>query len=970
QTLPGDVNTPPVAVADEYTVNTNRSLDVPATGVLANDSDAEDDTMTSTVVDGPANGTLTLNANGSFTYTPGAQFVGSDSFTYTASDGVATSNITTVTLLVEGNVFTVVEDSGAGTSVGTLRVDGLTDPLMFEIDDPSLPDELSLVPDDHLSGDPAASLVLIEYVDFQCSACAAFQPIVQDLETQFEDDLLVVQRYFPLTTTHDNALPAAWAAEAAGRQGKFNEMGDLLYQNQSQWKDESDPKPFFVDYATTLGLDLDQFASDMVDPVVDARVQRDLQAGESLGVQGTPTFFLNGDKLDLSGTSNELMSILSSALNDADNPFTVDRTTGEILVTGFTNLNFESTPKHELTVNVTDVDGNREQLDVVINVVDTPERPIAIGDAYEVDQEGALNVDATTGILSNDTDPDADSLVAILGTSTANGTLNFQSDGSFSYAPDSGFTGTDSFTYQASDGTLRSSTATVTLTVRDVNIAPVAVADAYDVDEDDVLTVDATNGVLVNDPDVDDDVLSAELLDQPSNGTVDLKPDGSFVYTPDDNFVGTDTFTYRASDGTLVSNTVTVTLTVVDVNQPPVAREDQYDVRAGQPSIVSKDDGLLNNDTDLDGGVLPALQVSRFGSPAHGAVSVAPDGSFTYTPDDNFVGTDTFTYRASDGQKESEETTVTLKVAADQVLTVVAGTADGTSVGQVAVEGSPTPPLLYEIIDPDSPDALQLAADDHLTGDPAAVAVWVQYVDFQHIAAQSLHQEVRKLEQEFADDLLVVTRYLPATGLNSNALKAAQAVEAAGRQGKFDAMVDHLFAVEHWNNAEEWRTAADPWPRFAQYAAEIGLGEPDAAAQFLADYNDSATLDRIQRDLDTANALGVTGTPAFYLNGQWVTSPWTFDAFKNRVEEQINGVNNPLTIDRRTGEIQVAKSSALDPAVNPVVILPVRVSDANGLFDTVYVQVDVVDSSTSAVAGDSTAATDAAFANEQDWRTP
>jgi len=972
-TPPKDVNTPPVAVADAYTAQAGGTLDVPtATGVLANDTDAEGDSLTAAVVDIPTNGTLTLNADGSFTYVPNAQFTGTDSFTYTANDGTDASNTATVTLQVVGNSFSVNENSAAGTVVGTLSADGLTPPAIYEIDNPNAPKELALVPDDHLSGDPSASLLLIEYVDFQCPICATFHPIVKNLETQFNSDLLVVRRHFPLTSIHPNALAAARAAEAAGRQGKFDEMGDLLFQNQNQWSSATDPSTFFQQFATTLGLDLAQFASDVADPDVDARVQRDLQAANDLGLAGTPTFFLNGDKLAINGMPNELSTTLTTALNDADDPFSVNRTTGEIRVTGHTNLNFESTPRIDLSINVADSGGRRDQRAVAINILNVPEAPVAISDAYAVDQEGRLNVAAATGVIANDTDPDGDPITVSLLASPSNGTLNLQGDGSFDYTPDTGFAGTDSFTYQASDGTLTSPETTVTITVRDVNVAPKAVADSYNLEEGQTLSIDAANGVLANDSDVDGDTLTADRVAQPSHGTLNFNADGSFDYTPEAGFFGQDSFTYRANDGALFSSVVTVNLTVAKVNKAPVAVSDQYDVGAGVPLSVGVADGLLSNDSDVDGGSLPALQVGRFGDPAHGSVVVQLDGSFVYTPDDNFVGTDTFTYRASDGQKESPDTTVTLNVAADQVLTIAAGSANGTPVGQVAVAGTPTAPVLYDIVDPAQPAALRLTADDHLTGNPAASAVLIEYVDFQCQACQSLQSLVTDLEQAFGGDLLVVTRHFPVIGLHPNALQAAQAAEAAGSQGQFDAMVDKLFLITNWN---QWTVAADPWPFFATYAAELGLN-PD---QFSTDFSDPSTLARINRDVDTANSIGVSGAPTFFVNDQQVGFPWTFSVFSDRIQGELDAANKPFSMDRRTGEITVANSAVLDPAVNPVITLPVRVSDANGLFDTVVVQVNVVDGSTAAVAADGVDgvdgvdamhAMDAVFAEVQDWRMP
>jgi VCBS repeat-containing protein len=139
--------------------------------------------------------------------------------------------------------------------------------------------------------------------------------------------------------------------------------------------------------------------------------------------------------------------------------------------------------------------------------------------------------------------------------------LTLIGDGSFTYTPHADYNGSDSFTYKANDGTFDSNTVTVDISVTAVNDAPVAVADVYSTAADTTLTV-AVKGVLANDTDADDDSLTAELTSGATHGTVALEADGSFVYVPTAGYTGTDVFTYRANDGTVNSNTVTVTITV------------------------------------------------------------------------------------------------------------------------------------------------------------------------------------------------------------------------------------------------------------------------------------------------------------------------------------------------------------------------------------------------------------------------
>src|SRR5262249_26163352 len=153
-------------------------------------------------------------------------------------------------------------------------------------------------------------------------------------------------------------------------------------------------------------------------------------------------------------------------------------------------------------------------------------------------------------------------------------------------------------------------------------------------------------GVLANDTDADGDPLTATLVTGPAHGTLTLSANGSFTFTPAANYNGTDSFTYTASDGRLTSSPATVSLTIAPANDPPVANPDSYSGSDATTLTVSATNGVLANDTDIDGDSLTATLVT---GPAHGSLSLNADGSFTYTPAANYNGSDSFTYTASDG---------------------------------------------------------------------------------------------------------------------------------------------------------------------------------------------------------------------------------------------------------------------------------------------------------------------------------
>lgn len=298
---------------------------------------------------------------------------------------------------------------------------------------------------------------------------------------------------------------------------------------------------------------------------------------------------------------------------------------------------------------------------VTVNVLPLNSPPVAMDDSYVTNEDTLLSTTDMTGVLFNDTDPDMDSLSAVL----VAGPLNAQSftlnaDGSFSYSPSPNFHGLDGFTYQAidPDGDL-SNVAMVLITVNAVNDPPVAQDDMYNINEDSPLSVPAP-GILSNDMDIDGGPLSASLVSGPANASsFTLNPDGSFSYSPESNFNGTDSFTYRAFDGMDQSNLATVTINIAPINDAPIAQNDSYMTDEDTPLTITAP-GILENDDDADGDTLFAEIVS--GPSSSAAFMLNDDGSFTYTPVMNFNGMDSFTYRAFDGQSRSGIATVMITV--------------------------------------------------------------------------------------------------------------------------------------------------------------------------------------------------------------------------------------------------------------------------------------------------------------------
>ncbi len=182
----------------------------------------------------------------------------------------------------------------------------------------SFPQINKLKSDDHISWSLSKQHLLIEYGDFQCPACGAFHPILQSFEASGSPNLNIskriafVFRHYPLVTVHQNALSAAYASEAASDQGKFWEMHNLLFENQKDWSTLQNPTDYFITLADKLKLNTAQFKKDLDSTQIKKRVEEDRSSGDQAQVSSTPTFFLDGKKLDIQ-TLDQFTQLLQAA---------------------------------------------------------------------------------------------------------------------------------------------------------------------------------------------------------------------------------------------------------------------------------------------------------------------------------------------------------------------------------------------------------------------------------------------------------------------------------------------------------------------------------------------------------------------------------------------------------------------------------------------------------------------------------
>ncbi|MFA6601865.1 MAG: thioredoxin domain-containing protein [Candidatus Paceibacterota bacterium] len=171
---------------------------------------------------------------------------------------------------------------------------------------------------DHIIGPITAPVTLIEYSDFQCPACKAYYTLISQVLASSSVPVRLVYRHYPLPQ-HANALPAAMASEAAGAQGKFAEMYDLLFENHTDWIELPDPKSVFMGYATKIGLDIPKFTDDLASSTLKDVIKANLAEGQSIGVDSTPTFFVNGKAITNPTSYDQFESIIEAAATGGTN---------------------------------------------------------------------------------------------------------------------------------------------------------------------------------------------------------------------------------------------------------------------------------------------------------------------------------------------------------------------------------------------------------------------------------------------------------------------------------------------------------------------------------------------------------------------------------------------------------------------------------------------------------------------------
>jgi len=181
-------------------------------------------------------------------------------------------------------------------------------------DNPNTPQHVEIKGSVHIRGPQNAQLTLVEFGDYECPVCGAWHPFVKELLNRYPQQLRLEFHHYPLVSVHPNAMAGAMAAEAAGEQGKYWEMHDALLEHQREWGESPNPEPMFLGLASGLGLDVNQFRQSLHSPALQSKILQDVTQAQDLHIEGTPTFFINGEQIHPKLSMEDLVQLIDAHL--------------------------------------------------------------------------------------------------------------------------------------------------------------------------------------------------------------------------------------------------------------------------------------------------------------------------------------------------------------------------------------------------------------------------------------------------------------------------------------------------------------------------------------------------------------------------------------------------------------------------------------------------------------------------------
>lgn len=601
------VNDPPAFTSLNFVTNEDTSFNSNL-GVV----DVDGDSFSVALFSNSTRGVTTVNSNGSFSYTPSANFFGSDRFVVVATDSFGAARVATISIQVasvndapiaNNDSFSVNEDS-------QLILSSVPVQRLMMTSEPG--DWVGAGQTYDLSGPPYTFTPSKNFLNgLDLSVVNGSLNWTLNFAAPFSA-LLAPGRYQNATRYGFNAASAPGLNVSGNGRGQNRLLGeftvyDIAYEGNS-----------ITRFAGSFVQQGQVAIANILEPPLKGTVRFNSTIGTGAGTSGNDTD-IEGDMFTtmlVSGPANGTLSLnLDGSLIYTPNP-------------DFAGIDL-------FTYRINDGISDSAVATVTITVNNLNDVPIANDDTASTLEDQPVDIN----VLANDTDADRDALTII----STTGPTQINLDGTIRFTPSANFNGVSTFTYTVSDGRGGLDTAVVSMTVSSVNDAPDAVNDDATTSEDTPITI----SVLANDFDVDGD--SIVLLS--ATGPTTINSNGTITYTPPANFFGTATFTYTVSDSQGGTDTAVVTVAIAPVNDAPTAVNDSTTTRAGVPATIS----VLANDLDVDGDTLTVMS-------ATGPTRINSNGSITYTPAPFFAGQDSFTYVVSDGRGRTATGTVAVTV--------------------------------------------------------------------------------------------------------------------------------------------------------------------------------------------------------------------------------------------------------------------------------------------------------------------
>ena len=634
------VNDAPTTTGQTITIDEDNSVSVVLVG-----NDVDGDPLTYIIVTPPTNGTLT-GSGSTLTYTPSLNYNGNDSFTFEVSDGILTSNVSTINIVVNpvNDVPTANNQSGANNQTVTTPEDTQVNIILTgsDVDNDPLTFTIVAQPSHGTLSGSAPNITYTPAANYNGSDSFTFKvndgqvdsniatisilvtpvndsPIANDLSASVAEN---AQTNLTLTASDVDGDALSYITVSSPIHGALSGAAPNLTYTPTQNYNGSDSFTFKVNDGTvdsniaTVSITI---TAVNVAPVANSQsitTPEDTQA--SITLTGSD---VDGDPITYSIVISPAYGTLSGTLPNLTYTPTAD---------------YNGSDSFTFKVNDGALDSNVATVSISVSAV--PDAPVANASSIVTDE------DTPASALLTGVDVDGNAITFSISTQPLHGVLTGTAP-SLTYSPNLNFNGSDSFTFTVSDGTLTSAVATVSITVNSVNDAPVSDGQSVTLDED------TPTAIALSATDVDGDALTYTIATSPTNGTLSGTAP-NLTYTPSANYFGIDSFTFYANDGTVNSNTSTVSLTITSVNDAPTT--------SNQTITVAEDNSVIITLTgiDVDG---DQLTFTIETAPSHGTLT-GSGSTLTYTPSPNYNGNDSFTYNVSDGTTSSNTSTVSITV--------------------------------------------------------------------------------------------------------------------------------------------------------------------------------------------------------------------------------------------------------------------------------------------------------------------